>query len=316
MQYKDYYKTLGIERDASQDEIKKAYRRLARKYHPDVSKESDAEERFKELGEAHEVLKDPEKRAAYDQLGNQWQTGEQFRPPPDWNAGYEFSGGFSGADAAAYSDFFESLFGAAGRTRASGADAGFHAQGRDSHAKILIDLEDAYQGATRTLSLRHPQLDSSGHVTFHERQLNVNIPKGIYAGQHIRLKGQGEAGMGDGRTGDLYLEIEFNPHSIYRVEGKDVYLELPVTPWEAALGEQIAVPTPAGRVMMKIPPGSTQGKQMRLKGKGIPAKVPGDFYVVLQIAVPPAETDEARKAYETLKQVARFNPRQHLEKQS
>jgi len=313
MQYKDYYNTLGVERGASQDDIKKAYRRLARKYHPDVSKEADAEERFKEVGEAYEVLKDPEKRAAYDQLGNQWQTGEQFRPPPDWNTGYEYTGGFSGADAAAHSDFFESLFGVGGRARARGADTGFHAHGQDSHAKILIDLEDAYQGAARSLTLRHPQLDSTGHVAFHKRQLNVNIPKGVYAGQHIRLKGQGEAGAGSGQAGDLYLEIEFNPHSIYRVEGKDVYLELPVTPWEAALGEQVTVPTPEGRVNMKIPPGSTQGKQMRLKDKGIPAKVAGDFYVVLQIVVPPADTDKAREAYENLKQAADFNPRQHLE---
>jgi len=313
MQYKDYYKILGVERDTSQDEIKKAYRRLARKYHPDVSKESDAEERFKEVGEAYEVLKDPEKRVAYDQLGNQWKTGEQFSPPPDWNAGYEYSGGFSGAGATAHSDFFESLFGVGGREWARGAEGGFHAHGQDSHARILIDLEDAYQGAARSLSLRHPQLDPTGHVAFRERQLNVNIPKGVYAGQYIRLKGQGEAGMGDGQAGDLYLEIEFNPHPIYRIEGKDVYLDLPITPWEAALGEQVTIPTPVGRVSMKIPSGSTQGKQMRLKGKGIPAKVAGNFYVILQIVVPPADTAKVRESYEALKQATKFNPRQHLE---
>ncbi len=312
MQYKDYYKTLGVGRDTSQSDIKKAYRRLARKYHPDVSKEPDAEARFKEVGEAYVVLKDPEKRAAYDQLGSQWKTGEPFRPPPDWNAGYEYHGGFSGADAAAFSDFFESLFGARGRASTGGPTAGFQPHGQDSHAKILINLEDAYQGATRILSLRHPQLDPSGHVAFHERHLNVNIPKGVYAGQHIRLKGQGEAGMNPGQAGDLYLEIGFNLHSIYKVKGKDVYLDLPVAPWEAALGEQIIVPTPLGRMKMKIPPGSIHGRQMRLKGKGIPAKVPGDFYVNLQIVVPPAATAEAREAYETLKRVAGFNPRQHL----
>jgi len=312
MQYKDYYKTLDVERDASQSDIKKAYRRFARKYHPDVSKEPDAEARFKEVGEAYEVLKDPEKRTAYDQLGSQWKTGEQFQPPPDWNAGYEYRGGFSGADAAAFSDFFETLFGARGQTRAEGPGARFHPQGQDTHAKILVNLEDAYQGATRILSLRHPQLDPSGQIAFHERHLNVNIPKGVYAGQHIRLKGQGEAGMNSGQAGDLYLEIGFNPHSIYRVKGKAVYLDLPVTPWEAALGEQIIVPTPLGRMKMKIPPGSTHGKQMRLKGKGIPAKVPGDFNVNLQIVVPPADTAEAREAYETLKRVAGFNPRRHL----
>lgn len=312
MQYKDYYNTLGVERDASQNDIKKAYRRLARKYHPDVSTESNSEERFKEVGEAYAVLKDPEKRTAYDQLGSQWTSNEQFQPPPDWNAGYEYSGGYSETDAAAFSDFFETLFGARARAGAGGPTAGRHPQSQDTHAKILIDLVDAYQGATRTLSLRHPDLDPSGHVAFHERHLNVNIPKGVYAGQHIRLKGQGEPGMNAGQAGDLYLEIEFNPHSVYRVKGKDVYLDLPIAPWEAALGEQIMVPTPLDKMKMKIPPGSTHGKQMRLKGKGIPAKVPGDFYVNLQIVVPSADTPDARKAYEALKRAAGFNPRHHL----
>ncbi len=312
MQYKDYYKILGVERDASQNDIKKAYRRLARKYHPDVSKESDAEERFKEVGEAYAVLKDAEKRTAYDQLGSQWNSNEQFQPPPDWNAGYEYSGGYSDTDAAAFSDFFETLFGARTRAGAGGPTAGRHPPSQDTHAKILINLEDAYQGATRTLTLRHPNLDPSGHVAFHERHLNVNIPKGVYAGQHIRLKGQGEPGMNAGQAGDLYLEIEFNPHSIYKVKGKDVYLDLPITPWEAALGDQIMVPTPRDKMKMKIPAGSTHGKQMRLKGKGIPAKVPGDFYVNLQIVVPSADTPDAREAYEALKRAAGFNPRQHL----
>ena len=312
MQYKDYYKTLGVKRDASQSDIKKAYRRLARKYHPDVSKESGAEANFKEVGEAYAVLKDPEKRAAYDQLGTNWQTGEQFRPPPDWNDGFEYSGGYSEADAAAFSDFFETLFGAQRRAGAEEPATRFHAQGQDTHAKILVDLEDAYQGATRVLTLRHPRLDPSGHVAFHERHLNVNIPKGVYAGQHIRLKGQGDPGMNPGQAGDLYLEICFNTHSIYRVTGKDVYLDLPITPWEAALGEQIIVPTPIDRMKMRIPAGSTHGRQMRLRGKGIPAKVPGDFFVNLKIVVPAAETAEVREAYEALKRAARFNPRQHL----
>jgi len=308
MQYQDYYKTLGVDRKASQADIKKAYRKLARKYHPDVSKEADAEERFKEVGEAYEVLKNPEKRASYDQLGSQWQSGEEFSPPPDWNTGYEYGGGFAGADGSAFSDFFESLFSAAQTT--PGAD--FHAQAQNSHAKVLIDIEDAYRGATRTLVLRHPALDASGHIAYHQRQLKVNIPKGVYAGQHIRLKGQGDPGIGQGQPGDLFLEIEFNAHSIYRVEGKNVYLQLPVTPWEAALGEQITVPTPVGKVKLKIPPGSSHGKQMRLKGKGIPAQAPGDFYVNLEIAVLPAESSEVRQAYETLKKVAGFNPRHHL----
>lgn len=312
MQYKDYYKILGIERNASQGDIKKAYRRLAGKYHPDVSKEPETEERFKEVGEAYAVLKDPKKRSAYDQLGSQWKTGEQFHPPPDWNTRYEYSSSHPGADAAAFSDFFETLFGTRDWTTAEGPAASFHPHGQDTHVKILINLEDAYQGATRILSLRHPRLDPSGHVAFHERHLSVNIPKGVYAGQHIRLKGQGEAGMNSGQVGDLYLEVDFNPHSTYRVKGKDVYLDLPVTPWEAALGEQIMVPTPLGRIRMKIPPGSTHGRQMRLKGKGIPAKVPGDFYVNLKIVVPPADSADTRKAYEILKRAAGFNPRQHL----
>ncbi|CAG0910534.1 unnamed protein product, partial [Cyprideis torosa] len=241
MDYKDYYKVLGVERSASQSDIKKAYRRLARKYHPDVSKEADAEAQFKEVGEAYEVLKDPEKRAAYDQLGNNWQSGEQFKPPPDWNSGYEYSGGFSDADSAAFSDFFESLFrerSTAGKRRSAGR---YSAQGQDSHAKIQISLEDAYHGTVSSITLRHPQLDASGHLGFSERQLNVNIPKGVYAGQHIRLKGQGQAGIDNGESGDLYLEIAFNPHSIYRVEGKNVYLDVPITPWEAVLGEQITI---------------------------------------------------------------------------
>ena len=312
MQYKDYYSTIGVKRDASQEEIKKAYRRLARKYHPDVSKEPDAEERFKEIGEAYAVLKDPEKRAAYDQLGNQWKSGEQFRPPPDWNAGFEYSGGFSGADAEVFSDFFETLFGAQGRAGAAGTRTGFSSHAHDTHAKILIDIDDAYHGATRTLSLRHPTLNPSGHVTIKERQLNVNIPKGVYAGQHIRLKGQGEPGMGSGQASDLYLEIGFNPHPVYTVKERDVYLDLPITPWEAALGDQITLPTPLGKMKMTIPAGSTHGKQLRLKGKGIPSKVPGDIYVNLQIVVPPADTPATQQAYEALKRAAGFNPRRHL----
>ncbi|MBT8133506.1 MAG: DnaJ domain-containing protein, partial [Gammaproteobacteria bacterium] len=289
MEYKDYYQIIGVERDATQDEIKRAYRKLARKYHPDVSKEADAEQRFKEVGEAYEVLKDPEKRAAYDQLGANWKAGQDFNAPPDWDAGFEFHGGFSGGPgggssqyggfegADAYSDFFESLFGQGFRQaggRAQGAyqqHAGFHSAGDDHHAKILIDLEDSMQGATRSISLRIPEVDSSGHVVSKERVLKVNIPKGIKQGQHIRLAGQGNPGIGQGKAGDLYLEIEFNPHSIYRVDGRDVYLDLPVTPWEAALGASVKVPTPGGLVDMKIKPGSASGSKMRLKGRGIPA---------------------------------------------
>ena len=338
MEYKDYYQIMRVERDATQDEIKRAYRKLARKYHPDVSKEADAEQRFKEVGEAYEVLKDPEKRAAYDQLGANWKAGQDFNAPPDWDAGFEFGGdGFTGrgtggyssqhhsfdeTDASAYSDFFESLFGqgfqqAGARPQAEyQQQSGFHATGSDHHAKILIDLEDAMNGATRSISLRVPDIDASGHVRTKQRVLKINIPKGIKQGQHIRLSGQGNPGTAQGKAGDLYLEIEFNPHSIYRVEGRDVYLNLPVTPWEAALGANIKAPTPGGLVDMKIKPGSANGSKMRLKGRGIPASASsnsaGDLYVILQVALPPANTNSEKAAYEKMQQSFSFNPRAKL----
>lgn len=342
MEYKDYYQILGVERSATQDEIKRAYRKLARKYHPDVSKEADAEARFKEVGEAYEVLKDPEKRAAYDQLGANWKAGQDFNAPPDWDAGFEFGGGgytggaqfhgFESGDSAAFSDFFESLFGQGfnqggqqtGQQRSyqTGTTGGFRQHsdfqtaGNDHHAKILIDLEDAMQGVTRSISLRVPEVDASGHVTTKERVLKVNIPKGIKQGQHIRLAGQGNPGMGQGKAGDLYLEIEFSPHSIYHVDGRDVYLDLPVAPWEAALGASVKVPTPAGLVDLKIKPDSTNGSKMRLKGRGIPASSSnnsaGDFYVVLSIVIPPAGTEVEKAAYKTMQDIFNFNPRAKL----
>jgi curved DNA-binding protein len=339
MEFKDYYKIMGLERSATQDEIKRAYRKLARKYHPDVSKEPDAEERFKEVGEAYEVLKDPEKRAAYDQLGANWKAGQDFRPPPDWDQGFEFhGGGFTGADAGEFSDFFESLFGrgfarraggfggtgaaggaggfggtgAAGGAGSAGRRAEFHMSGQDTHAKVLIDPEDAYNGATRNLTLKHSELGPDGRPRVAERTLSVRIPKGVRQGQHIRLAGQGEPGMGSGQAGDLYLEVEFAPHAYYHVEGKDVYLDLPIAPWEAALGAAVKAPTPTGPVELKIPPGSTAGRKLRLKGRGIPSQPPGDLYVVLQIALPPAETDAARDAYRDLEKAVPFNPRARL----
>jgi len=313
MEFKDYYQIMGVKRDASQDEIKRAYRKLARKYHPDVSKEKDAENRFKEVGEAYEVLKDPEKRAAYDQLGADWKAGQDFRPPPGWDQGFEFhGGGFTGGDQ--FSDFFESLFGrggfGGGFTRR--AQRSFDARGEDSYAKVLIDLEDAYRGANRTLSLKQTQVGSDGRPHLKERNLNVHIPKGVRQGQHIRLGKQGGAGIGKGEAGDLLLEVEFRPHPYYRVDGKDVLLDLPVSPWEAALGATVKVPTPAGTVDLKIPAGSSGGRKLRLKGRGIPAKLPGDLYVVLQIALPPATTETAKAAYLQLEKVLDFNPRARL----
>ncbi len=315
MDFKDYYDIMGVKRDASQDEIKRAYRKLARKYHPDVSKAADAEVRFKEVGEAYEVLKDPEKRAAYDQLGANYKSGQDFNPPPDWDAGFEFSGGgFTDGDASAYSDFFESLFGGAGfgRAHAGHRQRAYQAHGEDHHAKVLIDLEDAYKGASRSISLQSPELDHSGHVVTRQRTLNVKIPKGVKQGQRIRLAGQGSAGMGGGQAGDLYLEIEFNPHQIYRVEGHDVYLDLPVTPWEAALGATVKVPTPDGKIDLKIPASTASGRKMRLKGRGIPGNPAGDLYVVPQITLPIADSEADKELYRKMQQQMAYNPRSKL----
>lgn len=313
---------MGVERDANQDEVKRAYRKLARKYHPDVSKEKDAENKFKEVGEAYEVLKDPEKRAAYDQLGANWQAGQDFNPPPNWDAGFEYSGGVNDqADSAAFSDFFETLFGQsfgsaadghAQRNYQGGFQKGYQARGEDHHAKILIELEDSYQGAVREISLRTPELDSNGRVINKERTLSVKIPKGVKQGQKIRLTGQGSSNMGGGEAGDLYLEIEFKPHGVYRVESKDVYLNLPVTPWEAALGASIKIPTPLGKLDLKIPSGSSGGRKLRLKGQGIPGAPPGDLYITLQITLPAADTEEAKKLYQEMERALAFNPRAHL----
>jgi curved DNA-binding protein len=312
MEYKDYYAVLGVDRKATQDEIKRAYRKLARKYHPDVSKELDAEQKFKDLGEANEVLKDPEKRAAYDQLGSNWNAQQGFQPPPDWGTGFEFHGAPpGGGDQHDFSDFFESLFGQA-RSPGSGS-RGFHMQGEDHHAKILIDLEDSFKGASRSISLQMPEVNPEGHVVTRNRTLKVSIPKGIRQGQQIRLAGQGATGMGSGKAGDLYLEIEFKPHRHYRVEGADVYLELPLAPWEAALGASVKVPTPSGAIDLKIPPNSQAGKKLRLKGRGIPAKSPGDLYVVLQIALPPADSEKSRAIYERMKEELEFDARATME---
>lgn len=322
MEYKDYYQLMGVERNASQDEIKRAYRKLARKYHPDVSKEADAEERFKELGEAYEVLKDPEKRTAYDELGANWKGGQDFQPPPGWDQGFEFQGGgFTEGDASQFSDFFETLFGSGfasaghsgrGQPGASYSGGGFATRGEDTHAKVMIDLDDAYQGAARSITLRHSELGDDGRPTVKSRTLKVNIPKGVRQGQHIRLSGQGGPGYGGGPAGDLYLEIGFNDHPFYRVEGRDVYLDLPITPWEAALGATVAVPTPGGEVELKIPAESASGRKMRLKARGIPGSPEGDLYVQLRVVVPPADSDEARALYQQMAQKMAFNPRAAL----
>lgn len=309
MKFQDYYETLGLARSATQDDIKRAYRKLARKFHPDVSKLPDAELRFKELGEAYAVLKDPEKRAAYDTVGSNWKAGQDFRPPPGWDTGFEFSGrGFGGGSQADHSDFFEAIFGrqesTAPRPEAS----------RDHHARLSIDLIDAYQGARRSITLRMPVTDAAGRSSIRERSLDVSIPKGVRAGQHLRLAGQGTADNGD--AGDLYLEIVFNPDSRFRVDGRDVYSDLALAPWEAALGASIPVPTPEGNVQLTIPAGSLAGRQMRLKGRGIPGSPAGDLYLVITVALPPADTQRARDAYQAMELAFEFNPRAQMEASS
>jgi len=309
---KDYYKILGVSRDATADEIKKAYRKLARKYHPDVSKEADAEAHMKEVNEANAVLSDPEKRVAYDQLGRGYQPGQDFRPPPDWDAGFEFSGrGASPGEAADFSDFFAELFGRMGGARgfAGGQRTQFQARGEDHHAKVLLDIEDAFSGATRQISLRAPKSDAQGRVTLETRTLNVRIPQGVHAGQIIRLAGQGEPGFGGAPAGDLMLEVQFRPHPRFRAQGRDLHLSLPVAPWEAALGAVVQVDLPQGGVKVRIPEGTQSGRQLRVRGKGIPGTSPGDLLLDIQVLLPPADTAKAREIYQTMARELAFDPR-------
>lgn len=312
MEYKDYYKILGVARDATQEQIKQAYRKVARKFHPDISKEANAEAKFKDIGEAYEVLKDPEKRAAYDKFGANWREGQHFEPPPNWDAGFEFRGaGYTGGDASEFSDFFESLFGH-GRTGRQRQHV-FRMQGEDQHAKIVIPLADAYAGARQTITLSRPGVDANGHVTTNPHTLHIVIPKGIIEGQRIRLEGQGLPGYGGSPAGDLYLEIAFQDHPLFHAEKRDIHMTLPIAPWEAALGATLTVPTLGGNVQVKIPAGSQGGKKLRLKGKGLcSAHQNGDQIVTLQIVVPEAKTEEQRNLYRTMAQTMAFNPRSEL----
>jgi len=313
VEYKDYYKIMGLERDASQDDIKRAHRKLARKYHPDVSKEPDAEAKFKEAGEAYEVLKDPEKRAAYDRLGDNLKAGQEFHPPPNWDSGFEFrGGGFTREDIGGFSDFFAELFGQQGRGAYAAYSTQFNARGQDHHAKVVVDLEAAFHDATRSISLQSPELDAHGQMRLTKRTLNVKIPKGIKEGQQIRLVGQGSPGLGQGVKGDLYLEIHFKPHPIYRAEGRDLHMQLPVAPWEAALGATVKAPTPDGKVDLKIPAGSNSGNKLRLKGRGIPGNPAGDIYVTLSVVAPPANNEQAEALYKEMASKLAFNPRVNM----
>ncbi|WP_445367025.1 DnaJ C-terminal domain-containing protein [Methylomonas sp. BW4-1] len=309
MQYKDYYQILGVNRDAVLADIKKAYRKLARKYHPDISKEADAESHMKEINEAYAVLSDTEKRAAYDQLGRGYRPGQEFRPPPNWDAGFEFSS----TDTADFGDFFSQLFGKMGAGRARGGpfegQADFHTQGEDHHAKVLLDIVDAFNGAARQISLRVPRMDAGGHVILDTRTLNVKIPKGVYEGQIIRLAGQGAPGMGNGKSGDLLLEVHFNPHPRLRVDGSNLHMSLPVTPWEAALGAMVPVNLFDTGLKVRIPEGTQSGQQLRLRGKGIPSATPGDLLLDIQVVLPPANTAKAKELYETMARELAFDPR-------
>ena len=324
MEFKDYYLVMGVEKSATPDDIKRAHRKLARKYHPDVSSEKDAEARFKELAEAYDVLKDPEKRAAYDRLGATYKAGQDFQPPPDWadrpSENGQYSQRFENGDGQDHSAFFDALFRGMGRGQSAGhkrSHEAFDMHGQDQHAKIQIEIEDSYKGATRTLQLRVQSQGSDGLSRLEDRTIEFVIPKGIRAGQHIRLAAQGGPGMGKGSPGDLYLDVEMLPHPLYRADGFDVLMDLPIAPWEAALGAEVVAPTPTGQVEIKIPAGSINGRKLRVKGRGLPGKTPGDFYFVLKITQPMASSDADKKAYANLHTAFNtFNPRTQIEEHS
>jgi curved DNA-binding protein len=305
MEFQDYYQTLGVKQGAGDDDIKAAYRKLARKYHPDKNKEAGAEDKFKALSEAYEVLHDKQKRAAYDNLraGGGYRAGDNFRPPPGWQQqapGGFGSRDFGGGDAGDFSDFFESLFGGRG-------GAGPRAQrgpmrGNDIRAAVEIDLRTAYAGGKQRLGLR----DASG-----ERTLEVNIPAGILPGKVIRLGGQGEPGYSGAPPGDLLLEVQVRDDPQFKLHGRDIEVEVPLSPWEAALGAKVPVPTLGGDVELKIPAGSSSGRKLRLKGRGMPGKTPGDQIVSLAIQIPPADSDKANAAYQAFEKAFEgFDPRQ------
>src|SRR5882672_2282293 len=313
MKYKDYYAVMGVERGASPEEIKAAYRKLARKYHPDVSKEPDAEERFKEIGEAYETLKDPQKRAAYDRLGSH-RTGEEFRPPPGWESQFggdspRFGEGQFSFDDLDLADLFSGITG-----RRRGAGGKIPVPGQDYEVTAHISLEEAYRGTEVTLDLGVPDYDERGFPRRVQRSFKARIPKGATDGQRLRLAGKGGKGANGGRDGDLYLNIALRPHRLFRVSGHDLFLDLPLAPWEAVLGTTLEVPTLGGSVQLKVPPGTRAGQQLRLAGRGLPKphSGEGDLFAIVQIAVPGAPSERERALYKELAGVSTFNPRGHF----
>ncbi len=314
MEYRDYYQILGIDKDATQEQVKQAYRTAARKYHPDINKSADSENKFKEIGEAYEVLKDPEKRTAYNQFGANWKNGQDFEPPPNWDAGFEFSGaGNTSEESAGFSDFFESLFGHS-QFRSS-PEQNFHytTRGEDQHAKIELDIEDAFFGTKKTLSLSRPSINKAGHIITTPHTLHVSIPKGITEGQRIRLESQGMPGHQNNPSGDLFLEVAFRKHPFFTAIKRDIHITIPVTPWEVALGSSVTVPTLNGKVQLKIPPGSQGGSKLRLNGKGLCSNTQnGDQIVSLRIVVPEPTTKQQKELYKKMAEQMHINPRKHL----
>jgi len=309
----DYYDVMGVAEDAPAEQIKKAYRRLARQYHPDVSQEDDAEEKFKQVGEAYEVLKDPEKREEYDNLRKYGAfNGDQFNPPPDWEAQGGFrrgSGGEGEFDARQFSDFFDAIYGRSAGFRSEPGSGGFAVRGEDVHAGVSVTLAEAYAGTTRTFSLEMHRYDESGRAIPDVKTLKTSIPAGVVNGQKIRLRGQGQPGFGGAENGDLFLEINLVEDKRFVVDGRDITLALPISPWEAILGGAVEVPTLGGNVKLTIPENASAGQKLRLKGKGLPGDPAGDQYVVLKIVVPRIESDEDRKLVEQMRDQIAFDPR-------
>lgn len=317
MAFLDYYEIMDLAKDASSDDIKKAYRRLARKYHPDVSKEEDAEEKFKQLGEAYEVLKDPDKRAEYDSLVAQGAfRDDQFQPPPGWqsNAGFG-DGGYTDVDPSQFSDIFETIFrsGNTGRRNAGSSRASFAFRGDDIRANLSISLREAFTGTTRNLTLDYPKMNESGQLTSSRKTLKTTIPAGVTDGQKIRLRGQGQEGINGGEKGDLIIEMRLESDKLFAVDDRDLTLVLPVAPWEAMLGTAINVPTLEDKLKVTIPAGAKAGQKLRLKGKGLPGKPPGDLFIVLKIVLPEIKSSADKELLEKMNQQMDFNPRAEME---